>query len=457
MFDQSSSLLDPDVIGGAPLPGDEGYESLLVFEAQQEAYWSAVSRGEIALLDGLLDPTASRTDEALLDAATQAERLEAQAQGTKLQAIADYACRKIAVPEVGYDEEGMLRSVECEVAVAFRVAKAEAFDLLDLAMTLTRRLPKTFTALKDGQIGLRKVRAIADETLNLNVAQCAQLEDRVLPEAAARTVRSLREKVRREVEKLDADAVRKRREAAIADRALYVKDEPDGMATLCLYLPAEQARAIYATINSRIPAHRPNAADDRKIGARRLDDLLDVLATALGIDLSAVADTDTPGPHRRADRPPRPQRQQLRPHPADEGRGPRPGQALPLPRLPPPRRALRCRPHGRLQDRRSHGLHQPRLHLPLPSPGQADARLARQPGPGWRLHLDRSREPGLRHPTTPGRRRGTTRVLGTRGHRRGALPVLIERRTSGRTPTNSAGNFDIPALKTFTSVAPAVT
>ncbi|HUR73572.1 MAG TPA: DUF222 domain-containing protein, partial [Sporichthya sp.] len=181
-----------------------------------------------------------------------------------------------------------------EVAFAFRLSKAEASDLLDLAMTLSRRLPATFAALKDGELGLRKVRAITEESENLTVAQCAELEKRVLPEAAARTVRSLRDKVRREVEKLDADAVRKRREAAIADRALYVKDEPDGMATLCLYLPAEQVRAIHATINARIPVHRTDPADDRKIAARRVDELVDVLAAAFGVDFHAVADTETP-------------------------------------------------------------------------------------------------------------------------------------------------------------------
>ncbi|MBA3745718.1 HNH endonuclease signature motif containing protein [Sporichthya sp.] len=277
-----------------PMPGDEGYEAFKIFEAHKDAYWSAVTRGEIAMIDGLPDVAGSRTDAGLLDAGQRAERLVAQAEGEKLAAVAEFALRSIANPAVGYDETAMMRSVEAEVGFAFRISSAAAHDLLHLAMTLARRLPRTFAALKSGKLGLRKVKAIADETLNLDVAQCARLEDTVLPEAETRTVRSLKEMVRAEVEKIDADAVRKRRESAKADRTLYVKDEHDGMATLCLYLPAEQARAIYDTINSRITAQRTGPDDERLIGARRADHLVDLLVAAFGVDLRAVADTDSP-------------------------------------------------------------------------------------------------------------------------------------------------------------------
>ena len=250
--------------------------------------------GEIAVVDGLPDPMRSRTGAVLLDVAARAERAKARLDGEKLAAVAEFASRSIANPAVGYDERAMMRSVEAEVSFAFRISTFAANDLVGIAMNLTRRLPRTFAALKDGAIDLRKAKAIEGETLNLNAAQCAQLEDAVLPEAETRTAATLKDLVRAEVEKIDPDAVRKRREAAKADRTLYVKDEPDGMATLCLYLPTEQAQAIYDTINSRITSHRTDPDDDRLIGARRADQFPDVLAAALGVDLRAVADTDSP-------------------------------------------------------------------------------------------------------------------------------------------------------------------
>ena len=215
-------------------------------------------------------------------------------KGAKLRAVAEFALRRMATPEVGYDAEAMLHSAQAEVGLRLRVSPSEASDLTQTALYLARRLPRTFGALEDGAISLAKVRVLIEESLNLSVAQCAKLEAALAGQAGPRTLRGFRNRVRREVERLDADAVRKRRAAAVAERALYVKDEPDGMATLCLYLPAAQVRAIYATVNSRIPAH-PSPGDDRLIGARRVDHLVEVLAAAFGVDLRAV-ETAVPAP-----------------------------------------------------------------------------------------------------------------------------------------------------------------
>jgi hypothetical protein len=280
--------------GVEPLPGDEGYEAFLAFEAQQEAFWSAVGTGEISV-EGPGGWNAARTDEGLLDAAVRAERSVAAAEGAKLRAIADLMLRRLGSPQVGYDEDSLRYSVQAEVGLRLRVSPSEASELTHLALYLARRLPRTFAALEDGLISLAKVKVLVEESLNLTAAQCAQLEAVMLGQAGPRTVRGFREKVRREVEKLDADAVRKRRAAAVAERCLYVKDELDGMATLCLYLPAEQARAIYDTINSRIPAH-PGPGDPRRIGARRVDHAVEIFAAAFGIDLRRVADTAVPVP-----------------------------------------------------------------------------------------------------------------------------------------------------------------
>jgi hypothetical protein len=187
--------------------------------------------------------------------------------------------------------------VEAEVGLALRVPPATASSLLHLALTLSRRLPQTFAALEAGELTQRAAELIADESANLDVAQCSGLEDAVLPEAGQRSYRSLRAKVRREVERLDAEAVRKRAEKAREERCVYVKDGHDGMATLCLEVPAEVAHAIYAAINDKVLSNQAlqrneaadaslvlAARDERRIGAQRADTMVDLLATGLGID-----------------------------------------------------------------------------------------------------------------------------------------------------------------------------
>src|SRR5262249_10783887 len=97
-------------------------------------------------------------------------------------------------------------------------------------------------------------------------------------------------RVRRAVEHLDADAVRKRAERAREERTLYLKDEPDGMATVCAYLPAEQAHAVFDAITDHVLTARATlantgTADPPPGGAHRADELVDQLAAALGLDL----------------------------------------------------------------------------------------------------------------------------------------------------------------------------
>jgi hypothetical protein len=111
----------------------------------------------------------------------------------------------------------------------------------------------------------------------------------VLPDAGSRSYQSLKRKVRRTVEKLDADAVRKRAERATEERCVYVKDEDDGMATLCIYGPAGVVRSLYDALNDRVHAAQATASnagvkDERRIGAVRLDTIVDIVGKGLGIN-----------------------------------------------------------------------------------------------------------------------------------------------------------------------------
>lgn len=271
------------------MPGDEGYEAYLAFEAQQFAFWNSYSARETSFDEAFPDLAGMRTDAGLLREVQQAARAENRAAAAKLRAIANCGLRRMANPEVGYDEKQMKHSAEAEVGVMLGVTPTTASHWMELAMALTRRLPKTFAALDDGAISLPTARMIKQESDNLNVAQCGLLEDAVLPKAAGRTTSSLQATTRRQVEKLDAEAVRKRREKAAAERTLYLQDEPDGMATLCALLPADQARACFNAIDALV--HPKAAGEQRRVGTRRADALVDLIAAATGTDPRAAVVT----------------------------------------------------------------------------------------------------------------------------------------------------------------------
>ncbi len=275
-------VVDPEWVDEEPVPGDADYEAYLAWEAHQFAFWTAYGESVGPAEDTLPDLSGLRTDAGLLGAVGRAGQAEAQVAGAKLRAIADYALRRMRNPQVGYDEKSMAHSAQAEIGVMLRITPAAASTWLDLALALVRRLPTTLATLETGAISLPVVRAIAAESENLNVAQCARLEAAVLPKAPERTPGSVRRLTRREVEKLDAEAVRKRREAAIAQRSLYVQDEHDGMATLCAYLPSEQAHACFEAIDDLVHPKAPG--ETRPVGARRVDALVEVIGIATGTD-----------------------------------------------------------------------------------------------------------------------------------------------------------------------------
>jgi hypothetical protein len=272
-------------------PDDPAYLAYLAYEDQQIAFWSAYAASEVAP-DDLLNLNPARTDGGLLhEIERQAQRVNA-AEGAKLRAIADYALRMMANPRVGYDEEFMRRSVEAEVACMLKLPPSTAGEVLGSALMLARRLPGTLAMLERGELSRVGAETIADESANLTGTQCAQLEDEVLPSAGQRSHRSLRHHVRRAVEKLDADAVRKRAEKAREERTLYVKPGHDGMATLCAVLPRAEAQACFDAINDKVLTLRASRQclgipDDRHVGAHRVDTLVDLLVAALKIDLRA--------------------------------------------------------------------------------------------------------------------------------------------------------------------------
>jgi hypothetical protein len=102
------------------------------------------------------------------------------------------------------------------------------------------------------------------------------VEETMLPKAAALTPGNLRRSTRRLVEKLDAEAVVKRKAAAKADRWLRFWDLPDGMAGLEARLSAADAAAVFGVIGELAPA-AGSPQDSRSIDQLRADALVDVI------------------------------------------------------------------------------------------------------------------------------------------------------------------------------------
>jgi hypothetical protein len=124
-------------------------------------------------------------------------------------------------------------------------------------------------------VTLSRARVILEETA-LDPTRRGVVEETMLSKAAALTPGNLRRSTRRLVEKLDAEALVKRKAAAKADRWLRFWDLPDGMAGLEARLSAADAAAVFGVIDELAHAAR-SPQDSRSIDQLRADALVDVI------------------------------------------------------------------------------------------------------------------------------------------------------------------------------------
>ena len=158
------------------------------------------------------------------------------------------------------------------------------------AWSLCTRLPATLAALEAGRITLGKARIIDAETLNLSDTHTAAVEQQVLVKARQQTPGQLRAATRRAVVATDPAAAQQRAERARRERGVRLWPEPDGMATLCAYLPAADAVGVFAVLDE-YARHAGFADDERSMDARRADALVDLVLGPVGYGSQATAES----------------------------------------------------------------------------------------------------------------------------------------------------------------------
>jgi hypothetical protein len=180
------------------------------------------------------------------------ERHVAAVQGEQTLAIAGFVAdyvrdHQVRFPTAALDEAR--RSAYAEIALALGIADRTSDNRVAVACELVERLPATVTAMRLGQVTLPKARVVLEETVHLDPVQRAVVEEIMLPKAPGLTPGNLRRSTRRLVEKLDAEALVKRKQAAKADRWVRWWEQPDGMATLEARLTAADAAAVFGVID----------------------------------------------------------------------------------------------------------------------------------------------------------------------------------------------------------------
>jgi hypothetical protein len=230
-----------------------------------------------------------------LEALRAASARVAAAQADQLTVAARFAARVRAEARLELasgarvsgrpDDEVVIDSaVIGEVTAALGTSQYDAGRLVDLADRLVGVLPETRTALEHGRIDLPRAQALAQATAVLSDDDARRVEAQLLPGPGAApwdgsSPRAWKERVLRVVHRVDRDAVRRRRERAMADRCVRAWPNGDGTADLLIrgeHTDVVMAEQVLSDLAARAPETGPDG-QPRSVAQRRADVFFDTL------------------------------------------------------------------------------------------------------------------------------------------------------------------------------------
>ncbi|OSY42556.1 HNH endonuclease signature motif containing protein [Pseudonocardia saturnea] len=174
------------------------------------------------------------------------------------------------------------RSATAEIQLMLHLTGAAMLRRIEHARRLHEPVHGPTIALaRSGLLTLAKTRSILDGTADLTDEQAARLQAAVLPAAPQKTVGQLRAAIDRFLTALaDREIPVRRRDRAIGSRSVELQSEPQGMATLRVFLPAAAVVGIYAVLDEH--ARRCGSSDPRTMDQRRADVLTDLVLRETG-------------------------------------------------------------------------------------------------------------------------------------------------------------------------------
>ena len=201
----------------------------------------------------------------------------------------------------GFVDDDPDRSAAAELSLALKLTENGARARLHTARALQTSLAAAGQVLAAGDISYRHVMALAELLAGRTDDICRAVQDRVLSRAARQTTSQLRTSIHRALARLDPRTAEQAHQHDRAQRRVELYPEPNGMATLRAFLPAEDAQLIWLALDTLARTtptpdqpDGPGGASEVAvpIGVRRADALTALATTYL-------AHPDTPRAHGR--------------------------------------------------------------------------------------------------------------------------------------------------------------
>jgi Domain of unknown function (DUF222) len=216
------------------------------------------------------------------------ERAKARSEARQVKAMAALAASPMfagCAEHGNHDPKHGVRSAASIVSAELRISPWLARSRVQLACELVDELPAVVEAMADGRTDAYKARVLADETRPL--AEHAELRrrvvERLLQKADKQTGAQLRGAASKAVLAADPASAKERHQRARKQREFQPPcPEPDGMASMLLRLPAEDAMAFWISVDAAARHVKTTAPDDpRTLAQIRADILADLGWSAL--------------------------------------------------------------------------------------------------------------------------------------------------------------------------------
>ncbi len=167
-----------------------------------------------------------------------ARRVICRAQAIQARAIAQVSRAR-----------GGARWVADELAPELRLSRDTTATRVALADALVSRMPCLLAAMVAGELDIDKARQAFDGVAVLSDELARRADEILSSRIGEKNPSNWRKTVTRVVASLDPEGQRARAEARRKQRRVELHHEPDAMASLWAYLPAEIATAVYARID----------------------------------------------------------------------------------------------------------------------------------------------------------------------------------------------------------------
>jgi hypothetical protein len=238
-------------------------------EADLPLSWAQFPPGPELAIQLAMTEWSALTDRELVAAMDAARRQATWAQSLMLHAAGELAARRRR--EDPYGGSDVHRRICGEISLELTVPTGQAEEILVMAETLPARLPRTWAAMRTGQLDYDRARVMADGVTGLAPALARRLDTDLIDDAVESTKTLLRRRLTAAIKKTDPDAHAERTRAARSERRVELWENGDDTCDLIgRNMNAAEAHAIRNRLTAAAHAMKADG-DVRSVDQIRAD------------------------------------------------------------------------------------------------------------------------------------------------------------------------------------------